>query len=298
MRKGAGLSALSRHTTTTTSYASLSSTLSSNQLTALQSSLNSFRDTLIAFARSHRDDILRDPAFRHQFTKMCGALGVDPLVASTSPSSSGLKGKSSAGGLGGIWEKLGLGEWSYELCVQLVDVCVSTRGLNGGLIEVGELVRRIERMRSGGQADNSIAIATTPRTSSSPSTTSIDTEDIRRAINLLKPLAGYHLLTLPNSSTTYVRSVPRELDLDQTTLLSLAMRLGGGPLSEKLVSEKLGWNSVRSRAGLEGLVMREGIGWVDGQDEERSAQGSGLGFAGEGVGGSVWVIAAVDLGDR
>ena len=51
------------------------------------------------FAESHREDIASDPAFRAQFLRMCGPLGVDPLASENS-----------------YWGKaLGIGDFYYEV---------------------------------------------------------------------------------------------------------------------------------------------------------------------------------------
>ena len=269
MRKGAGISALSRHTATNTSYAALSNTISTTQLTSLQSSLSSFRDALQTFAQAHRGDIRRDPAFRHQFQKMCAAIGVDPLSGGrSSASGSGSGGK----GAGGWWtEVLGLGEWEYEVAVQVVDVCVSTRERNGGMIEVNELVRRVDKMRGGGSGSGS---------NSGNSCTIVTAEDVLRAIDLLRPLhAGYTIH--PIGSTVYIRSVPRELDTDQSLLLVLAADFGGR-LTISTIRRSTAWSDVRARTALEDAVLREGLGWVDEQAESGESE--------------VWMIAAVDFG--
>ena len=50
----------------------------------------------------------------------------------------------------GFWaELLGVGDFYYELGIQIIDVCLSTRGRNGGLVELGELKRQLIKMRSG-----------------------------------------------------------------------------------------------------------------------------------------------------
>jgi len=256
MRRQTGISALSRHTTQSTSFAALSSTISTSQLTSLQSSLSQFRDSLTAFAIAHREDIRSDPAFRHQFQKMCAAIGVDPLAGSV------------RGGFGGVWtEKLGLGETVYEISVQVVDVCISTRGSNGGMIELGELRARVERMRGGGTGKGGVG--------------AVGENDILRAIELLKPLhAGYTILKV--GPTTYVRSVPRELDTDQSALLNLAATTRGR-LSTGVVKRLTGWTDVRATQALEDCVMREGMGWVD--DQARTGERE------------VWLIAAVSFDD-
>jgi len=86
MRRGAGISRLSRQTDNLSNYTALSTTLSTQQLATLESSLDSFRAALVHFAAQHRADIRKDPAFRHQFQKMCPAIEVDPLAAGSGKS--------------------------------------------------------------------------------------------------------------------------------------------------------------------------------------------------------------------
>ncbi|WVQ75477.1 hypothetical protein IAR50_005102 [Cryptococcus sp. DSM 104548] len=270
MRKGAGIAALSRHTNTQNSYSSLSSTLTSTQLASLQSSLESFRSQLVTFASQHRDDIRKDPAFRHQFQKMCAAIGVDPLAVG--PASGGGGG---AAGKGWWTEVLGIGEWEYELAVQVVDVCVSTRAANGGIIEMSDLIRRVEHLRSGGLS--SLPSSNTGNYEDSPENTGrITPQDILRTLKLLHPLHAGYTLHHPTPSSTYVRTIPRSLDTDQSTLLAIAATTGG-KLGWGLVKTQTRWLDVRVDVALDDCVLREGLGWVDEQDE------------GERV---VWVIAA------
>lgn len=268
MRKGAGISGLSRHTATTSSYATLSSSISASQVTSLESSLASFREALLTFSRKHRDDIRADPAFRHQFTKMCSVLGVDPLSGPTNGKSGGMG--------GGFWGGLGLGEWSYELCVQVVDVCVSTRAGNGGMIEMKDLIRRVGKMRGLPDTTNTTTTTTTTTNGNNSNSKSrsrnsgegeITKEDVTRAIGLLSPLAGYSVI--PIGGIEFVRSVPRELDTDQSALLVVAAKTGG-KVSESRIKKELGWGDVRARQAMEDSVMREGLGWVDEQDTEWS----------------------------
>ena len=278
MRKGAGISGLSRHTATTSSYATLSSSISASQVTSLESSLASFREALLTFSRQHRDDIRADPAFRHQFTKMCSVLGVDPLSGPTN-------GKSS--GAAGFWGGLGLGEWSYELCVQVVDVCVSTRAGNGGMIEMRDLIRRVGKMRGLPDVDSSSSTAagTSVQKGRSRNTGEITKEDVTRAISLLSPLAGYSVI--PIGGIEFVRSVPRELDTDQSALLVVAATTGG-KLTESRIKRELGWGDVRARQAMEDSVMREGLGWVDEQDTEWSVWlMPAVNFEGQGLEGGL-----------
>lgn len=94
--------------------------------------LEFFRSNLEEFARKHKKEINKDPVFRHQFSKMCQEVGVDPLASRK-----------------GFWaELLGIGDFYFELGVQLIEICMKTRNQNGGLIELGELVNRATRMRT------------------------------------------------------------------------------------------------------------------------------------------------------
>ncbi|RUS31269.1 EAP30/Vps36 family-domain-containing protein [Jimgerdemannia flammicorona] len=72
------------------------------------------------------------------FQRMCSNIGVDPLASNK-----------------GFWaELLGVGDFYYELGIQIIDACMATRARNGGLIEIGELMRRVERMR--GKANSQV----------------------------------------------------------------------------------------------------------------------------------------------
>jgi len=297
MRRGGGISSLSRHTTTTSSFAALSSTLSTSQLSSLQSSLSGFREALTAFAIAHKKDIRTDPAFRHQFQKMCAAIGVDPLSGPAVPSS--LAGNAARKLGGGLWtEMLGLGETVYEISVQVVDICISTRGANGGMIELNELTARVDKMRGGGGGGGGGGVGIVDSGSglaraaagpgpgagagkNLPTIGGVSSYDVLNAIDLLKPLhAGYTVVKV--GEKTYVRSVPRELDMDQSTILTLAATTNGR-LTRSGVKAQTGWNDVRTSRVLEDCVMREGMGWVDDQ-------------AGSGE-SEVWLIAAVSFGE-
>merc|ERR1719331_2409672 len=73
--------------------------------------LEVFRAKLQEFAAKHKTKIQQVPSFRQQFHAMCLATGVDPLSGGRSP-----------------WaEWLGLGNFTAELGVQVLTVCVSTR---------------------------------------------------------------------------------------------------------------------------------------------------------------------------
>ncbi|KAE9399424.1 winged helix DNA-binding domain-containing protein [Gymnopus androsaceus JB14] len=200
---GVGLAGLDRHSESTRSYAALSSSLSQSQIRHLESQLT----------------IRADANFRHKFTQMCGSIGVDPLAGPRK---------------GGWWAELmpGFGDWQYELGVQVVDVCVSTREKNGGMMELAEVVRLVTE------------------------------EDIIRCIKTLQPLgAGYQIVDL-GDGRKMVRSVPKELDSDQAVILALARQPGKfGKITEEELVEEKGWTRQRAKGALENMLIRDGLCW-------------------------------------
>lgn len=229
---GVGLAAFDRQRESQRSFAQLSTALSKTQIDNLHSQLNQFRTSLLHFASTHREDIRNDPVFRHEFQQMCLSIGVDPLAGPRK---------------GGWWaEMLGLGDWQYELGVQIVDICVSTRERNGGLIELSELVRILSKLRGVGGG-------------------TISEEDVIRSIKTLQPLgAGYHIVDVGRKM---VCSVMKELDVDQGILLAVAQE-EGGRITEDILVQKRGWTRERTTTALQNMLMRDGLCWVDNQDEE------------------------------
>ena len=134
---------------------------------------------------------------------MCMNVGVDPLASNK-----------------GFWaEILGVGDFYYELGVQIIDICIQTRPSNGGLISMPELVDRLHKKESA-----------------SRQTASVD--DVRRAVSKLKGLgSGFGLLEA--GKTTMVLSVPVELNKDHAAVIEFANRAsatGGGSIAEAIPS--------------------------------------------------------------
>ena len=141
-----------------------------------------------------------------------------------------------------------------------------------------DLLARVERMRGIIPSDALV-------TGKGNQEGRITSNDIIAALHLLKPLgAGYAVLEI--GGITYIRSVPKELDTDQSMLLVLASDTGGR-LYPSEVADKTGWSVLRANTALDDAVMREGIAWVDEQDE-----------GGMAIGGRVvWIMPAVDFGE-
>ncbi len=73
------------------------------------------------------------------------------------------------------------------------------------------------------------------------------------------------VVTLP-SGERYIRSIPKELNPDQATVLQVAGQ--SGFVSVGMLKANLGWEDERSKSVLDELVV-EGMVWVDDGGEER-----------------------------
>ncbi|KAK4043300.1 EAP30/Vps36 family-domain-containing protein [Parachaetomium inaequale] len=243
-RKGVGLAAFDRSRLTSAQYASHGSTLRSTNAQALETQLAVFRSLLQQFAQTHAKDIRSNPTFRAQFARMCAAIGVDPLASSSSNNNQ----SGGRGGVGSIWAQLlgrSVNDFYFELAVRVVEVCGETRGENGGLIELRKVRERIMRGRMEGASE-------------------ITEDDILRAVGTLKPLgSAYSIIKV--GSKPYIRSVPKELNTDQSAVLEAAQVLGYVSVSMLMVNLK--WMRARAQTALEDL-MGEGMLWVDKQSEE------------------------------
>ncbi|EAQ88922.1 conserved hypothetical protein [Chaetomium globosum CBS 148.51] len=246
-RKGVGLAAFDRSRLTSAQYASHGSTLRSTNAQALETQLAVFRSLLQQFAQTHAKDIRSNPTFRAQFARMCAAIGVDPLASSSGGGSGGQSG-GGGGGVGSIWAQLlgrSVNDFYFELAVRVVEVCGETRGENGGLIELRKVRERIMTSRMEGASE-------------------ITEDDILRAVGTLKPLgSAYSIIKV--GSKPYIRSVPKELNTDQSAVLEAAQVLGY--VSVSMLMANLKWMQARAQTALEDL-MAEGMLWVDKQSEE------------------------------
>jgi ESCRT-II complex subunit VPS22 len=257
-RGGAGLAALHRHQESQKSFDVLSNQLSTAQVDNLHAQLGQFRNALTHFATHHRADIRGDSRFRRAFQQMCASIGVDPLAGPRR---------------GGWWEEaLGLGDWQSELGVQIVDVCVSTRERNGGLIELAELVRILSRLRGLEGGDGTIT-----------------DEDVVRSIQALKALgAGYEVLELElgdgAGGRKMVRSVPKELDADHMVVLAVAAEQRGR-VDEELLIRRYAWSEKRAKTVLQNMLLKDGTCWLDEQNGP------------DGMSRAYWIPAAMQWDD-
>lgn len=126
MRRRAGIGAVHKQKLEAGKYKDKGTEIQDNQFEQMTKQMEIFRENLEDFAAKHRNEIKKNAQFRRQFQEMCAAIGVDPLAS----------GK-------GFWSVLGMGDFYYELGVQVVEVCLASNHSTGGLMELNELRKRL-----------------------------------------------------------------------------------------------------------------------------------------------------------
>ncbi|TKX20996.1 hypothetical protein C1H76_6847 [Elsinoe australis] len=242
-RRGVGLSAFSRNALTSDLYASHGASLRSAHAESLANQLSVFQAALHNFSISHGAEIRSNPTFRAEFARMCNAIGVDPLASSNHKGAKGGKD-------GSFWSQMlggSVNDFYFELAVKVVEICRETRSENGGMMAVTEMQKRLEKGRGiGGGVE-------------------VSDDDIRRAVESLKPLgSGFDVIKL--GSKQMIRSVPKELNTDQSTVLEVIQVLGY--VSVSMLQVNLQWERPRAFAIIEDLIS-DSLVWVDAQGDER-----------------------------
>ena len=209
----------------------------------MKSQFEVFKKGLSVFSRKYQKEIAKNPVLRAHFTKMCTKIGVDPLICKNKMFFSttliiSIYCCSSASK--GFWtEMLGIGDFYYELAVQIVEICFSMREETGGLIEMILLLKKLRVLRQ--------------KTSSE-----ITEEDVERAIRTLEPFgSGYKIIKINQRS--FVQSVPREFSQDQSVIMKKAAEKRGIIRFDDFKNE---WNEERFGRTIESLIG-EGLIWID-----------------------------------
>ncbi|KAK4886246.1 hypothetical protein RN001_002517 [Aquatica leii] len=216
MRRRAGVGAIQKQKLEQEKYKDKGNEIQENQFEQMTKQLDVFKVNLEEFAVKHKNEIRKNAQFRKQFQDMCASIGVDPLAS----------GK-------GFWSVLGIGDFYYELAVQIVEVCLSTTYKNGGLISLSELRSRLIKAR--GQA---------------------------RKLKIF----GSGFSVVPVGKGQYmVQSVPVELSMDHTAIIQQVANSNQAFTSVYLLREQLNWESNRAQKALDHL-LDEGLVWVDVQD--------------------------------
>ncbi|KAF5727966.1 vacuolar protein sorting-associated protein 22 1 [Tripterygium wilfordii] len=224
MRRRPGIGGLQTAAAARDQYRLLGENVAKLRTDLMKEQLATFRSQLEEFARKHKNDIRKNPAFRAQFHEMCAKIGVDPLASNK-----------------GFWaELLGIGDFYYELGLQIVDICLATRAHNGGLINLQELCSLLRQRRKSDRE-------------------AVSEDDCLRALSKLKVLgSGYEVISVGKKKL--VRSVPTELNKDHNAILELAQAQGFVTMDE--VERRLNWTSGRAIDALDTL-LEEGLAMID-----------------------------------
>ncbi|KAF9884400.1 hypothetical protein FE257_001800 [Aspergillus nanangensis] len=244
-RRGVGLGAFANRTQASQSYANHGATLRSTHLSSLQTQLSVFQSLLHTFALEHSSTIKSNPSFRAEFARMCNTIGVDPLAASN------VKGKNARKGEGGsIWTQImggDMNDFYFEVAVRVVQLCRDTRIENGGLLGVRECRKRVGQGKAIGSG------------------LEITDDDVLRAVKSLEPLgSGFSIVKV--GSKQYIRSVPKELNTDQATVLEVIQILGYVSIS--MLQVNLNWEKARAQTVIDDLLA-DGLVWLDAQSDEK-----------------------------
>lgn len=231
MRRRAGVGAIHKQKLEQEKYRDKGTEIQENQLEQMTKQLEVFRANLEEFAANYKNEIKKNATFRRQFQEMCASIGVDPLAS----------GK-------GFWSVLGIGDFYYELSVQIVEVCLATSYKNGGLISLEEVRQRLIKARGKSKQHQDIT-----------------TDDLLCAARKLR-IFGDGFSVVPVGKGQYmVQSVPGELSMDHTAVLQQAANLGSGFVSATILQEQLQWERDRCQKALDHMV-KEGLAWIDKQD--------------------------------
>ena len=232
-RRGLGLGAVQKQQQTEAKYKSKRDELANDQIVKLSEQMTEFRSKLQDFAQKYKKDIKRNAEFRRNFQTMCATVGVDPLQSSAN-----------------FWTKLlGVGDFYYELAVQVIEVCMSTSHRNGGLIGINELHYRVIQSRNSAKQTNKSEVE-------------ISVDDLLRAIDKLSKL-GSGMKVISCGKTYIIQSIPSELSLDQNSIIQKAQS-NSGYVSVSIVVSELKWTEERAIKAINDMIM-EGIVWIDKQ---------------------------------
>lgn len=232
MRRRAGVGAIHKQKLEAEKYKDKGSEIQDNQFEQMTKQMEFLKENLEQFAEKHKSEIKKNPTFRRQFTEMCAAIGVDPLSS----------GK-------GVWSVLGMGDFYFELSIQIVEICLALAESTGGMLEISELKERLIRSRRQSSKQQEVT-----------------TEDILLATKKLKVFGNSFQVHSLGKNRHIIQSIPGELSLQETKALTLASNQENGSITKSLLMKEFGWNELRTQQAIEKLIS-EGLVWVDELDE-------------------------------
>jgi ESCRT-II complex subunit VPS22 len=241
MRRSVGVGRGQDYARTQAAYKAKGNELTASNLEHATRAMKSFKESLETFAKDHRADIIKNPTFRHKFAQMCSAIGIDPLASKK-----------------GFWsELLGVGDFYYELGVQVITMSIATRDINGGLMNLDELLIKLQKVRSKGN---------TTASSSGSEQNKITIEDITRAIERVAIL-GNGLCIKEIGSKPVLVGLPVDLSKDHEQVLDIVAKNMGKCSADVLTNPPLKWDKERASRALMHCAG-QGLAWYDGISKE------------------------------
>ncbi|KAH9260786.1 hypothetical protein BASA81_001253 [Batrachochytrium salamandrivorans] len=246
MRKQMGIQQIKKTEEVKKSYGEKGKLLQDAKLEHVQRSLETFRGHLELFASKHRDAIQEDAEFRRTFTLMCNQLGVDVLASNT-----------------GFWGELfGLGDYYFDLGVKIIAMGISTRGENGGILEISKICHRLNAQNER----NSKALARAQATNGSRDKNKkkprvVLEEDVIRAVDKVANLGTLRVGQVGHTKVLF--TVPFEWNPDQILVLEFACEQAQNRgVSPAVVGKRFGWLEDRANRALQQLAA-ESLCWLD-----------------------------------
>lgn len=143
-----------------------------------------------------------------------------------------------------------MGDFYFELSIQIVEICLALAESTGGMLELSELRERLIRSRSQKSKQQEIT-----------------NEDILLATKKLKIFGNSFQVHSLGRDRFIIQSIPGELSLQETKALTLAANTENGSITKTLLAKELGWNELRTQQAIDKLIS-EGLVWIDEQNDE------------------------------
>lgn len=149
----------------------------------------------------------------------------------------------------GVWSVLGMGDFYFELSIQIVEICLASAESTGGMMELSEIKERLAKSRRLKKEQE------------------ITTEDVLLATKKLKSFGNSFQVHPLGKNRYIIQSIPGELSLQETKALSTAANQENGAVTKSLLMKELGWNEMRTQQAIDKLIS-EGLVWVDSQCDD------------------------------
>ncbi|GME74071.1 unnamed protein product [[Candida] boidinii] len=214
--------------------------LLAQQYSQIETQLQVFQNALVQFSDSHSEEIRLNPKVRKEFSQICRSFGVDPLLLNNNNTSNSNNNRNNSG-------NENTEDKFYEISLKVIEICHQTKDTNGGLISVKEITKILNSSSSNTNFN-----------------VKIEDSDILKSLELLHVL-GDELQLIDVGSKKYIKSIPQNLNPDETVVLQTCDLIGY--VTVNLLRDNFSWKYIRCKTVIEDMVSN-GILWVDEQGEE------------------------------